>query len=141
MRVLLVDDDSRLRQVLARLLRAGGFDSIDEAGDGQEAMGILERACVDLILTGCRLPRMDGISLVRALRARSDQTPVIMLSGQADPHTIVLAVMAGANNYLPRTIHPDMLLEKISQTLRSPLPGTPGRGDQRFAMEIPKCPH
>jgi DNA-binding response OmpR family regulator len=141
MRILLIDDDTRLRQVLARLLRARGFDSIDEAGDGQEAMEMLPCLAVDLIFANCLLPRMDGISLVRALRARGDQTPVIMLRGQAEAHMVVMAVMAGANGCLPRVIHPDLLLEKIGQALLFPLPGPPARGEKRFLMEIPKCPH
>src|SRR5258708_17033407 len=117
MHVLVIDDDARLRQVLARLLRTSGFDVVDEASDGEEALLALNKIHPDLILTDCQMPRLDGIAFVRQLRARGDQTPVIMLSGHGDPHQVVVAVKAGVNNYLPKPINPDVLIEKIEQTL------------------------
>jgi len=117
MHALVIDDDARLRQVLTRLLRTGGFDTVDEAADGEEALRTLASVHPDLILTDCQMPRMDCIAFVRQLRARGDRTPVIMLSGQGDPHLVVTAVRAGVNNYLPKPIHPDVLFEKIEQTL------------------------
>ena len=122
MHALVIDDDARLRQVLTRLLRTGGFDTVDEAADGEEALRTLTSVHPDLILTDCQMPRMDGIAFVRQLRARGDRTPVIMLSGQGDPHLVVTAVRAGVNNYLPKPIHPDVLFEKIEQTLGSSKP-------------------
>lgn len=117
MRVLLVDDDSRMRQVLARLLLVAGFSAVDEVSDGEEALSHLSHDSVDLIVTDCRMPRMDGISLVTALRLRGNHTPVIMLSGEHDPALIVRAVKAGVNNYVPKPIHPETFFEKIFQTL------------------------
>ena len=117
MHVLVIDDDARLRQVLKRLLRSGGFDTVDEAADGEEALAVLATFHPDLIVTDFQMPRMDGIAFVRALRARGDRTPVIMLSGQGDPHIVVTAIKAGVDNYLPKPIHPDVLFEKIGQTL------------------------
>ena len=63
------------------------------------------------------MPRMDGLTLVRHLRAAGDKTPIIMLSGHGQPHEIVAAIKAGVNNYLPKPINPEALFEKISQTL------------------------
>jgi two-component system response regulator PrrA len=117
MRVMLVDDDAPMRQVLARLLRTSGFDSVAEVGDGHQALHHLKSEQVDLIVTDCSMPNMDGIALVTALRARGDQTPVIMLSGQDDPQLIVRAIRAGVNNYIPKPIHPENFFEKIWQTL------------------------
>ena len=117
MNCLLIDDDARLRQVLARLLRMSGWDAVHEAGDGEEALSALLTLHPDLILTDCQMPRLDGIAFVRQLRARGDQTPVIMLSGQGDPHLVVTAIRAGVNNYLPKPINPEILFEKIEQTL------------------------
>jgi two-component system chemotaxis response regulator CheY len=117
MRVLVIDDDARLRQVLARLLRGAGFDTIDEAADGEEAIGAMADFPPDLIITDCQMPRMDGITFVRQLRARGNRTPVIMISGHGDPHAIVTAIKAGVNNYLPKPINPEALFEKIEQTM------------------------
>lgn len=116
MRVLLVDDDARMRQVLGKLLKASGFDSV-EVSDGEEAASLLRHESVDLIVTDCHMPRMDGIGLVTTLRGRGDQTPIIMLSGQDDPQLVVRAIRAGVNNYVPKPIHPENFFEKIWQTL------------------------
>ena len=117
MRVMLVDDDARMRQALSRLLEAGGFRTIEEVSDGQEALARLATVHVDLIITDCCMPRMDGLAFVTALRGRGDLTPIIMLSGQDDPHVVVRAIRAGVNNYVPKPIHPENLFEKIRQTL------------------------
>ena len=117
MRILLVDDDSRMRQVLGRLLQSSGFQSVDEVSDGEEALARLEAEHFDLIVTDCNMPRMDGIAMVTVLRAKGDQTPVIMLSGQDDPQLVVRAIRAGVNNYVPKPIHPENLFEKIWQTM------------------------
>jgi DNA-binding response OmpR family regulator len=116
MHALVIDDDSRLRQVLARLLRLVGF-TVDESADGEEALATLANHRPDLIITDCSMPRMDGLALVRHLRSSGDQTPIIMISGNGQPHQVVSAIKAGVNNYLPKPINPDVLFEKISQTL------------------------
>jgi DNA-binding response OmpR family regulator len=117
MRVMLVDDDARMREVLARLLASAGFRAVEQVGDGQEALLRLAGVHVDLIITDCSMPRMDGVAFVTALRAKGDATPVIMLSGQDDPQLVVRAIRAGVNNYVPKPIHPENLFEKIRQTL------------------------
>ena len=117
MDVLLVDDDARIRQVLSRLLKSTGTMTIHEASDGEEALDTLLNIQAQLILTDYHMPRMDGISFVRALRARGDQTPVIMVSGHSESHDIVLAIRAGVDNYLPKPINPEVLFERIGQTL------------------------
>src|SRR3954465_7845559 len=118
MRVLLVDDDARMRQALARLLSGAGIAAdVSDVGDGQEALDRLAAETFDLVLTDCNMPRMDGVTLVSALRARGDRTPVIMISGQDDPSLVVRAIRAGVNNYVPKPIHPQNLFEKIWQTL------------------------
>jgi len=119
MRVMLVDDDSPMRQMLARLLESSGFEAVEEVADGAQALARLADVRVDLIVTDCAMPHMDGIALVTALRARGDQTPVIMLSGQDDPQLVVRAIRAGVNNYVPKPIRPENFFEKIWQTLGS----------------------
>ena len=117
MRVMIVDDDPGMRQVLSKMLLSSGFEGVEEVGDGEEALARLAVAKVDLIITDCIMPRMDGVAMVTALRGRGDQTPVIMLSGQGDPRVVVRAIRAGVNNYVPKPIRPEQFLEKIWQTL------------------------
>src|SRR5688572_8191085 len=118
MRIMLVDDDARMRQALTRLLYLAGFDSVEEAGDGEEALGRLSGgAQVDLIITDFAMPRLDGVGFVSALRGRGDRTPVIMVSGEHDPDLVIRAIRAGVNNYVAKPIHARGLVEKIWETV------------------------
>jgi CheY-like chemotaxis protein len=121
MRIAIVEDDAQLRTVLAVFLRGMGAEVVAQSCDGQEALEILAEGDVqpDLILTDCQMPRLDGISLVRRLRARGDQTPIIMISGQGDPTVRQLALAAGVNRYLDKPLSPCNLNLAIIQTLPS----------------------
>ena len=122
MRVVVVEDDRLLRSVLATYCRSIGMQVVAEAQDGQAALELLTDAHhpaiepPDLILTDCQMPRLDGISLVRQLRARGDDTPVIMLSGQQDARVIDTALAAGVNCFLPKPLSTASLQDALSQT-------------------------
>ena len=117
MRIVVVEDDAQLRTVLTVFLRGMGVDVIAQSGDGQEALDTLRSLHPDLILTDCQMPRVDGISLVRALRARGDDTPVIMISGQTDPTVRGMALAAGVSQYLTKPLSPGLLNLAIAETL------------------------
>ena len=119
MRVLLIEDDAQLRQVMSIFLRSLGAQVLAEMADGVAALEHLSEESndpPDLILTDCQMPRMDGISLVRHLRARGDRTPVIMISGQQDPRVVQLAFEAGVDHYLAKPLSADSLTVAIGQT-------------------------
>jgi two-component system response regulator DesR len=118
MRVLLVEDDTQLRTVLAIFCRTLGVEVLGESADGVEALETLRAGDVqpDLILTDCQMPRMDGIALVRQLRAAGDRTPVIMISGQLDPQIVQRAYAAGVSHYLPKPLSTTSLTHAIGQT-------------------------
>ncbi|MEA2736135.1 MAG: two-component system, response regulator [Humisphaera sp.] len=120
MRVLLIEDDAQLRQVMGIFLRSLGATVLAEIADGVAALEHLAAEAndpPDLIVTDCQMPRMDGISLVRHLRTRGDRTPVIMISGQHDPRLVELAYEAGVDHYLPKPLSADSLMMAIAQTL------------------------
>jgi len=121
MRIAIVEDDAQLRTVLAVFLRGMGAEVVAQSCDGLEALELLADDDIhpDLILTDCQMPRLDGISLVRRLRARGDQTPIIMISGQGDPTVRQLALAAGVNRYLDKPLSPCNLNLAIIQTLPS----------------------
>lgn len=119
MRVLVIEDDAQLRAVMSIFLRSLGAQVLAEIADGAAALEHLtceDNDPPDLILTDCQMPRMDGISLVRHLRARGDRTPVIMISGQQDPRIVALAYAAGVDHYLPKPLTTDSLTMAIEQT-------------------------
>jgi len=117
MRVVLVEDDAPLRQALQSFFRSTGVQVLAQPADGQEALDILGTVHPDLIITDCQMPRMDGISLVRHLRARGDQTPVIMMSGQHDPRVRELALQAGVASYLDKPLSMPALNHAIGHAL------------------------
>jgi CheY-like chemotaxis protein len=117
MRIVVVEDDIALRQALGSFFKSIGVEVVAESGDGQEALDVLGSVHPDLILTDCQMPRMDGISLVRHLRARGDETPVIMMSGQTDPHVRDMALRAGVSEYLTKPLSLPMLNRVIDQNL------------------------
>jgi putative two-component system response regulator len=115
-RCLIVDDEPRLRQVLARLMRGDGFDCA-EAGSGVEALEALERTPVPLLLTDLRMPRMDGLELLRHVRDRYPDTAVVMITAVADVDSAVQALSLGATDYLTKPFHLDEVRARVAQAL------------------------
>ncbi|WP_421570176.1 response regulator [Stenotrophomonas sp. PD6] len=115
-RLLIVDDDNDIRQLLAEQLGRAGYQ-VSTASDGQGMRQVLEREHVDLIVLDLNLPREDGLTLCRDLRARS-ATPVIMLTARSEPIDRVLGLEMGADDYLGKPFEPRELLARIRNVLR-----------------------
>jgi two-component system, OmpR family, KDP operon response regulator KdpE len=115
-RILLVDDDPNLLVVLAEQLRADGFD-IATARDGQEALRRLETGWPDLLIIDMMMPRLDGLSLARAIKARAD-LPIIVLSAidAGDSKAEVLDEIA--EDYVTKPYHYPELRARINRVLR-----------------------
>jgi two-component system, OmpR family, response regulator len=93
--ILVVDDDSRIRQMLSRYFEGEGY-RVSLAGDGQEMRECLEKQPIDIILLDLVLPGEDGLALARDIRARSD-VPIIMLTGRNDVVDRVVGLEVGAD--------------------------------------------
>ena len=96
---LIVDDEPRLRQVMVHLMRADGFACL-EAGNGIEALAQLESHDVTLVLSDLRMPKMDGLELLRAIGARELDAAVVMISAVADVELAVNCLSIGAADYI-----------------------------------------
>ena len=111
-RVLIVDDASLVRMFYGEALRGAGYE-VDEALNGLEALEKLLIAPVGLVVLDVNMPRMDGMTFLRALR-RSDlplaATPVLVTSTEAAPRDAELARLAGANFYLVKPVAPEVLI-------------------------------
>lgn len=115
--LLVVDDDREIRTLLAENLRGAGYQ-VTAVGDGAEMRQALEKAAVDLIVLDLNLPREDGLTLCRELRARPASPPVIMLTARAEPIDRILGLEMGADDYLPKPFEPRELLARIRSVLR-----------------------
>lgn len=114
-RVLLVDDDARFRRTLHLALTSRGYE-VTEVADGKAALKSFSSNVPDLVVLDWHMPGMDGIETCRALRASSD-VPVIMISANRS-HSRVLAMDAGANDYVTKPFSLRDLLMRIESALR-----------------------
>jgi two-component system OmpR family response regulator len=115
-RLLVVDDDVDIRSLLAEQLSKAGF-AVSTAGNGAEMRRLLDQEHVDLIVLDLNLPREDGLTLCRDLRARSS-TPVIMLTARSEPVDRIVGLEMGADDYLAKPFEPRELLARIRNVLR-----------------------
>jgi response regulator RpfG family c-di-GMP phosphodiesterase len=113
---LVVDDEPRLRQVILHLMRNDGFCCY-EAANGAEALAVLESHPATLLLSDIRMPKMDGIELLRQVRARYPDTAVMMLTAVADVESAVSCFAIGALDYLTKPFNLEEVRARVSQAL------------------------
>jgi putative two-component system response regulator len=113
---LIVDDEPALRQVLVHLMRNDGFACL-EASDGEEALAVLERNAVTLVMSDLRMPKLDGVGLLRQIRARWPDTAVVMITAVADVEVAVSALASGAMDYLTKPFHLEEVRARVTQAL------------------------
>ena len=113
---LVVDDEPRLRQVLVRLMESDGF-RCREAGSGIEALELLQVAPAMLVISDLRMPRMDGIELLRQLRARHPDTAVMLLTAVADVEVAVNCLAMGGMDYLTKPFHLEEVRARVLQAM------------------------
>lgn len=117
-RVLLVDDDSQLRRMLARVLRRAGLEVV-EAESGRQAIAALGAGSFDVVLSDVHMPDGDGIELIREVRRVDLDVPVILMTGQPDLDTAAQAIEYGAFRYLSKPIDTDQLRKTAQHAARA----------------------
>jgi two-component system KDP operon response regulator KdpE len=115
--VLIVDDEPPIRRLLRTSLGAQGF-AILEAADGASGLASVARDRPELIVLDLGLPDMDGIEVIRSLRAGGDRTPVVVLSGRGDETGKVAALDAGADDYVTKPFGMAELVARMRTALR-----------------------
>ena len=117
MRLLLVEDDTMIGEVVLELLRAEHY-AVDWVRDGQLADTALRTHDYDLVLLDLGLPRLDGLEVLRALRARKQRVPVLVASARDAVDQRIAGLDAGADDYVPKPYDRDELLARIRALLR-----------------------
>ena len=117
-RILVVDDSASMRQMVAFALSSAGF-AVDEAEDGQVALGRAQGQKFNAVVTDVNMPNMDGISLIRALRGLPDYkfTPLLMLTTESGPEKKQEGKNAGATGWLVKPFNPEQLVTTIKRVL------------------------
>jgi response regulator RpfG family c-di-GMP phosphodiesterase len=115
-RVLIVDDEQPLRRVLVRLMQADGFNC-EEAGNGLEALAVLARHPVAIVVSDLHMPELDGIGLLREVRAKYPDTAVMLVSAIADVQTAVECLGEGAMDYVTKPFQLEEVRARVRQAL------------------------
>jgi DNA-binding response OmpR family regulator len=125
-RVLVVDDEPMVREVVAAYLDRDGF-VVDEAADGRRALELVDRNTPDLVVLDVMLPEIDGFSLLSEIRRRAGEVPVIMLTARSDEADRVSGLELGADDYVVKPFSPRELVARVRSVLRrSQAPSTSG---------------
>ena len=117
MRVLLIEDDARLVEALRKQLRDAGY-AVDVSGDGVEGLYIGEEFPVDLAIIDLGLPELPGLEVIRKLRSRGRDFPILVLTARADWQDKVKGLEAGADDYLTKPFHVEELMARINALMR-----------------------
>lgn len=144
-RIALADDQALVRAGLRALLERLGLQIAFEADDGQALLDRLAQTPVDVVLSDIRMPGLDGIDALLALRARGDRTPVLLLTTFDDSDLLLRAAEAGAQGFLLKDAAPQDLREAIArvaagETLLQPVSTEPVRARYRYhADDAPRA--
>ncbi len=116
--ILVVDDEDALRNVLSSELESEGY-TIATAGDGDEAINVLQQQTFDLVLLDIKMPRVDGFEVLRFIKDRFPKTKVIMLTGFADLKNAIESKKLGAEDFVSKPYDLVDLLTTIERVLTS----------------------
>ena len=117
MKILVVDDFSTMRRIIKNLLRDLGFSNTQEADDGSTALPMLQKGDFDFVVTDWNMPGMQGIDLLKAIRADEQlkNIPVLMVTAEAKREQIIAAAQAGVNGYVVKPFTAATLKEKLDK--------------------------
>jgi two-component system chemotaxis response regulator CheY len=120
-RVLVVDDDALMREVLKALLRDEGFEVAGEARDGQSAIAMLDRTRPDIVCLDVNMPGMSGIDVLKSIRSRNPDIRVVMITGDASMGTVREAVGFGAMGYIVKPFKAGRVGSALRAALKTPI--------------------
>jgi DNA-binding response OmpR family regulator len=133
-RVLLIDDDARLAELLDGYLKPQGI-ALVHAGGGQAGLGALQSGGFDAVLLDVMMPGIDGLAVLRKLRDAGHRIPVIMLTARGDETDRVVGLELGADDYVAKPFSPRELVSRVHAVLRRRAAGGDGSADSNGAGE------
>lgn len=117
LRFLVVDDFATMRRIVRNLLKDLGFEHVDEAEDGHEALNKIREGNFDFVISDWNMPNMDGLQLLTEIRndPQLNKLPVLMVTAEAKKENIIAAAQAGASGYVVKPFTAATLEEKLSK--------------------------
>jgi DNA-binding response OmpR family regulator len=116
-KVLVVDDDQTVREVVVSYLKAAGHEVV-EAADGEAALAAMRATPADLVVLDLMMPGVDGLEVCRRLRANGDDVPVVMLTALGSEQDRVVGLELGADDYVTKPFSPRELVARVRAVLR-----------------------
>lgn len=117
MKVMLIDDSKTMRNIQKGILNQLGYTNLEEACDGLDALSKVGAFQPELLLVDWNMPNMDGLTFVKKYREQGNKAAIIMVTTEAEKSRVVEAIKAGVNNYVVKPFTPDLLGERIKETL------------------------
>ncbi len=128
-RILVVDDEESIRDLLKLVLTGEGYSVVTASG-GEEAIGYLEAQRFDLVITDLVMPTVNGVEVLRAAKRIAPNFPVIVITGYPSVETVTKLVRLGAGDYLTKPFNIDVVLVTVAKLLEmGRMSGEPGSGD------------
>ncbi len=120
MKFLVVDDSPTMRRIVTNALREIGYEDVEEAGDGEEALKTLNAGSFDFLVTDWNMPNMNGLELTQTVRQHDTyhEMPILMVTTRGMKEDVVAAMQAKVNNYVVKPFTPEVLREKIDMILK-----------------------
>jgi two-component system chemotaxis response regulator CheY len=120
-KILIVDDSITIRRIITNALKTVGFTETIEASNGREALEKLTSGKVDFIITDWNMPEMNGLDLIKEIRANPiySSMPILMITTRGTEHDVVEALQAKVNSYIMKPFTPQELKEKIEGILKT----------------------
>ena len=138
-KILVVDDNKEIVYSISELLKYEGYETL-KAYDGMEALDIMERENVDLILLDVMMPRMDGWQVCREVR-QSSKVPIIMLTARSEERDELQGFALGVDEYISKPFSPKILVARVNAILRRTLGNTAGDVIEAGDIKIDKAAH
>ena len=130
MRVLIVEDEQRLAENIARSLRESASYAVDVALDGEDGLYMAQSNPYDLVVLDLMLPKVDGLTLLKRLRTGGAETPVLILTARDDKESVVTLLNAGADDYVAKPFDLGELLARAKALIRR------GKGQSAAVLKV-----
>ncbi len=117
MKILVVDDHESMRRIEKQILNDLGYKNVDMADDGSTALPMLQAGSYDFVISDWNMPKMEGLELLKAIRAdsRLAKTPVLLVTAESKKEKIIEAAQAGVNDYVVKPFNAEILKAKIAR--------------------------
>lgn len=117
-RALVADDSEAMRRIIARTVQLFGVAEVDEASNGEKAIRLHQPGKYDLVITDWHMSQVSGLEVVRSIRNKDPDVPILMVTVDTSKPHVMQAIEAGVTDYLAKPFTADMLKEKLEKILR-----------------------